>query len=115
MVLHLVVVILFQQSTNCAIHVSGKLLPQVIIFLRNHLDEKRYVTLTNFEKLLVQYISMEKEMTSLAVVGDVEEDSEVVKSESVKDKCEESSEMVILKKQVEDTLDDIKQLVKKEL
>jgi hypothetical protein len=105
MVLHLVIVILFQQSTNCAIHVSGKLLPQVIHFLHSHLDEKKYVALTEFEELLIKYISMEKEMNSSAV-------NDVV-HETPREKCAESSELIILKKQIEHMLDDVKQLVVK--
>lgn len=105
MVLHLVVVILFQQSTNCAVHVSGKLLPQVIHFLRSHLDEKKYAALTEFEKSLIKYLSMEKERNSSAI-------NDVVVHETPREKSAECSELIVLKKQIEHMLDDVKQLVK---
>ena len=54
MVLHLVTVILFQQNTNCAIHISGKLLPQVIAFLRNHLQSTQHSKLVALEHLVIK-------------------------------------------------------------
>lgn len=54
MVLHLVTVILFQQNTNCAIHISGKLVPQVITFLKSHLQSVQHVKLVAFEHLVIQ-------------------------------------------------------------
>jgi hypothetical protein len=60
MVLHLVVVILFQQHTGCAIHISGKLLPQAIQFLHNHVEREKYMKLTECEQLLMKQISEQK-------------------------------------------------------
>ena len=54
MVLHLVVVILFQQYTNCVIHVSGKLLPKVIKFLQKHIPTEQYAQVTTLEQLVIQ-------------------------------------------------------------
>ena len=54
MALHLVVVILFQRSTNCAIHIPGKLVPQIINFLCSHVDKEQYKQLTSFEHLLIE-------------------------------------------------------------
>ena len=54
MVLHLATVILFQQNTNCAIHVSGKLLPQVIAFLHSHLQSTQHSKLLALEHLVIK-------------------------------------------------------------
>ena len=110
MVLHLVVVILFQQTTNCAIHVSGKLIPQIINFLQCHLEQKTYTTLNEFETLLVKCISKEKDSGGPINSRD---ESECVVSETAKESFAETSEVVTLKKQVEDMIDDMKQLVVK--
>lgn len=110
MVLHLVVVILFQQTTNCAIHVSGKLIPQIINFLQCHLEQKTYTTLNEFETLLVKCISKERDSGGPINSRD---GSECVVSETAKESFAETSEVVTLKKQVEDMIDDMKQLVVK--
>ena len=62
MVLHLVAVIRFQQITSCAIHISGKLLPQVLTFLRSHMPSEQYAKLTALEQLIIQQrkLSMQK-------------------------------------------------------
>lgn len=54
MVLHLVVVILFQQNTNCPIHISGKFVPQVIAFLCSRVQNELYAKLSACEKLIIE-------------------------------------------------------------
>lgn len=54
MVLHLVVVVLFQQKTNCALHIPGKLVPRIVAFLRNHLDNDQYVKISVFEQMVIE-------------------------------------------------------------
>ena len=53
MVLHLVVVLLFQQHTNCIIHLPGKLVPSVIAFLSNRLSESERSKLRTFQDLVM--------------------------------------------------------------
>ena len=53
MALHLTSVLLFQQHTGCIIHVSGKLVPLVINFLKSCIDSKAYSTVTQFQKLVI--------------------------------------------------------------
>ena len=71
MVLHLVTVILFQQNTNCAIHISGKLVPQVIAFLQNHLQSTQHSKLIAFEQLVIQ----QRKLTSQTSRGYQNQDS----------------------------------------
>lgn len=54
MVLHLVVVMLFQQYTGCAIHVSGKILSKVIQYLQKYMPTEQYVQLSALEQLVIQ-------------------------------------------------------------
>lgn len=54
MVLHLATVILFQQSTNCAIHIPGKMVPQVISFLQGCIQTEHHSKLLLFERLVIQ-------------------------------------------------------------
>ena len=94
MVLHLVVVILFQESTNCAIHVSGKLIPHVILFLHSHIERDKYIRLTEFEAMLIKHMSMDRETRNDC---------------GWKSEC--GTEFLLLQKELDDTLDNLKQLV----
>ncbi len=52
MSLHLISVILFQQQTGTIVHIPGKLVPTVIAFLAQHLDDKAYLKLIECQKLV---------------------------------------------------------------
>ena len=52
MCLHLISVILFQQQTGNIVHIPGKLVPTVIAFLAQHLDDKVHSKLIECQKLV---------------------------------------------------------------
>ena len=60
MVLHLVVVLLFQQHTNCIIHLPGKLVPSIIAFLSNRLSESERSKLRTFQDLVMQQLKQSR-------------------------------------------------------
>lgn len=47
MALHLASVILFQTFTQHIIHIPGKCVPQVIAFLKSHMESEKYDALFN--------------------------------------------------------------------
>jgi hypothetical protein len=59
MSLHLVTVLLFQMNTNCLLHMPGRLIPQVISYLRPHLKPEDAAKLSNFQSLVVMQIKSE--------------------------------------------------------
>lgn len=52
MMLHLIVVILFQQHTGCIVHIPGKLVPQVLSLLAVKLDSKDEEKLFECQRLI---------------------------------------------------------------
>ena len=52
MTLHLITVILFQQHTGQIVHIPGKLVPLVISFLAQHLDQSLFLKLAECQKLV---------------------------------------------------------------
>lgn len=44
--LHLACVILFHKFTQCIIHIPGKCVPQVLLFLKDHLDPEKFQEMT---------------------------------------------------------------------
>lgn len=49
MTLHLACVILFHKFTQCIIHVPGKCVPQVVLFLKDHLEPEKFQELTTLQ------------------------------------------------------------------
>ena len=49
MTLHLAVVILFQKFTQNIIHIPGKCVPQILVFLKDHLDDEKYIELVKLQ------------------------------------------------------------------
>ena len=49
MTLHLAAVILFQKFTQNIIHIPGKCVPQILVFLKDHLDGDNYVELVKLQ------------------------------------------------------------------
>ena len=77
MVLHLVVVILFQQNTNCPIHISGKFVPQVIAFLCSRVQSGLYVKLSAFEKLIIEQRKISASNSTTVSMTDESKESQV--------------------------------------
>lgn len=124
MVLHLVVVILFQLNTNCAIHISGKLVPQVVAFLRNHLQNEEYIKkLSVFEQLIIQQrrLSTQKKKDIDKVCTSENDDENMrtfhVVEEGPKEGADEAgvaertSDTAQLEQELQGLLDDLKQMV----
>ena len=42
MTLHLACVILFQKFTQCILHLPGKCVPNVLLFLKDHLEKEAF-------------------------------------------------------------------------
>ena len=127
MVLHLVTAILFQQNTNCAIHISGKMVPRIISFLGAHIQIEHHAKLLLFEQLVIQ-------QRKLAIQADKEsqsEESSMAETASGDDQsvatgdntCEEAptslpsgatariSDLLKVEEELQSLLDDIKKLV----
>ena len=49
MTLHLAAVILFQKFTQNIIHIPGKCVPQILVFLKDHLDGDNYLELVKLQ------------------------------------------------------------------
>lgn len=64
MVLHLVVVLLFQQHTNCIIHLPGKLVPSIIAFLSSRLSETERSKLRTFQELVMLQLKQSRAPSS---------------------------------------------------
>jgi len=58
MILHLVVVILFQQHTNCMIHAPGKLVPSVVSFLAERVSESEESKLVQYQQLVMLQLKL---------------------------------------------------------
>lgn len=58
MALHLVAVLLFQRYTNCIIHAPGRLVPNIISFLSNHMNDTEYAKLTDFQRLVMLHLRL---------------------------------------------------------
>ena len=102
MVFHLVVVILFQQNTHCAIHVPGKLLPQVTELLNRLLESDKYKILLEFQQNLAKQTLMDKE----------QKDSKSSEQTSMEQKEDTSAtEAALLQERLQDSLYALKQLV----
>ncbi|KAL4233241.1 E3 UFM1-protein ligase 1 [Mactra antiquata] len=53
MTLHLACVILFQKFTQCILHVPGKCVPQVVMFLKPHLEPDSFKELVHLQDLVI--------------------------------------------------------------
>ena len=61
MALHLTVVLLFQIHTSCLLHTPGRLLPQIITFLRGYMQPEDFHKLTSFQELVVLQLKQASE------------------------------------------------------
>lgn len=121
MVLHLVVVVLFQQTTNCALHIPGKLVPHVVSFLRNHLDNDLYVKISVFEQLIIEKHkdSPEKMKDDIGTASTAEEHRAPDEKERVPGEIAHKTESRAVKangngklnQEMQNLLDDLKQIV----
>ena len=98
MVLHLVIVILFQQNTNYALHISGKLVPQVIEFLRGRIHSDQYAKLSAFEQLVIQQRRLSTQPTKArsektGAMGREDNEGMLTEEEVTEVKGEEPSDM----------------------
>ena len=118
MVLHLVVVVLFQQTTNCAIHIPGKLVPQVVAFLRNRVDNELYVKISVFEQMVIE----QRKHSPQKIKGDIgkastaecESEEKIVPEQiahETESKAVGASDNGKLNQEMENLLDDLKQVV----
>lgn len=57
MALHLVAVILFQHNTSCVIHAPGRCVPQIIAFLKDHVNPDVYDKLFHYQTLVVKQLT----------------------------------------------------------
>ena len=61
MALHLTVVLLFQIHTGCLLHTPGRLLPQIITFLRGYMQPEDFHKLTSFQELVMLQLKQASE------------------------------------------------------
>lgn len=136
MALHLVTVLLFQQHTNCIIHIPGKLVPHVISFLANHLGELDHTKMTRYQQLVMQQLKLASKDAStetqpsppISTTEENEPQSGVLAtkedpadssaenyetSTSSASHDQEESDQQRVAQQLKDLLDDLKQLVVK--
>ncbi|XP_060085103.1 E3 UFM1-protein ligase 1-like [Ylistrum balloti] len=59
MTLHLAVVLLFQAYTQCLIHAPGKSVPQIILFLKDHMDEEQHKIFVSLQDLVVKHLKLQ--------------------------------------------------------
>nr|XP_039264399.1 E3 UFM1-protein ligase 1-like [Styela clava] len=52
--LHLAVAIIFQSLTGKMLHIPGKCVPHIILFLRSHITQAAYENLTDFQAIVIQ-------------------------------------------------------------
>ena len=52
MALHIIVVLLFQQKTNSIIHIPGKFVPTMIMWLSEHVPKKEHLKLVECQRLI---------------------------------------------------------------
>ncbi|XP_033740513.1 E3 UFM1-protein ligase 1-like [Pecten maximus] len=63
MALHLAAVLLFQTYTQCLIHAPGKSVPQIIVFLKEHMDTEQHKVLVTLQDLVVKHLKLQGEDT----------------------------------------------------
>ena len=56
MVLHLVVLLLFQRHTSHILHLTGRLVPPVVSFLAGHMSSADHAHLTHYQELVMQQL-----------------------------------------------------------
>lgn len=69
MTLHLACVILFHKFTHCIIHVPGKCVPQVVLFLKDHLESEKFQELTTLQGNYVVYKLRYPSLAWLTLLG----------------------------------------------
>ena len=52
MALHIILVLLFQQKTHSIIHIPGKFIPTMILFLSDHVPKKEHSKLSECQHLI---------------------------------------------------------------
>ena len=64
MALHLTTVILFQQNTGHLLHAPGRLIPHIIIHLRNFVEPSSYSVLSQYQEIVVMHLRNVSRQTS---------------------------------------------------
>lgn len=85
MALHIILVLLFQQKTNCILHIPGKFIPTLISFLSDHVPSKEHMKLAKCQRLISakwklslthdSEVSKASEPNVIAETEDTDEDS----------------------------------------
>ncbi|WAR06782.1 UFL1-like protein [Mya arenaria] len=70
MSLHLACVILFHKFTSCIVHVPGKCVPQLLLFLKDHLEPEKFQEMTALQDLIIAQLQRQQS-------GDSDEDKSV--------------------------------------
>lgn len=69
MILHLVVVILFQQHTNCMLHAPGKLVPHITSFLSGRVNTSYYSKLIQYQHLVMLQLKLASKSSAIPSTG----------------------------------------------
>ena len=64
MALHLTTVILFQQNTGHLLHAPGRLIPHIIVYLRNFVEPSSYSVLSKYQEIVVMHLRNVSKQTS---------------------------------------------------
>lgn len=67
MALHLAAVMLFQTFTQAMVHAPGKMVPNVLLFLKESMDAEKHASLTQMQDLIVQRLHAESKEDKHAV------------------------------------------------
>ena len=69
MILHLVVVVLFQQHTNCMLHAPGKLVPHITSFLAGRVNTSNYSKLIQYQHLVMLQLKLASKSSATPSTG----------------------------------------------
>lgn len=72
MTLHLATVILFQKFTQNIVHIPGKCVPQLLMFLKDHLDGDLYIELVKLQDLVVTQLQKSQAVEETVTDPDLE-------------------------------------------
>ncbi|XP_053396896.1 E3 UFM1-protein ligase 1-like isoform X2 [Mercenaria mercenaria] len=60
MTLHLACVVLFHKFTQCILHVPGKCVPQIILFLKDHMEPEKFKEFTTLQDLVIAQLQKQQ-------------------------------------------------------
>lgn len=103
MVLHLVVVLLFQQHTGCMLHAPGRMVPSIVAILEKYLSEEEQTIILSFQQLIIKYITAVRNKEETKSLSDSlnnepqksNTDSQADDTGEVKDKEDEEKENAV--------------------